>query len=363
MPRVPAGHPQPVGARYTPGERQQIAGLAPVTGPAMRDPRRGADELGGERVELALDRRRGRVLRGLLGLEARVATAAEHQPPVWELLPVVEAVARVVRAPVEELRQRLGREHLPPDGRARRRSAPGRSASVSPSTAMTTASAVELLERAPRSTGWRSTISTPASAACTASRRTQRAGESAPSRGCTKPPANSRASGSGSGSSHSASKPSSRSASYSARRASRSTSSTASRRLPTRRSASPASSAIRSSACSVSCQRRAAASRAELRREPRRSSTRGRGERSRRCGRWRRRRSHRPRGAARGRPPRASVSAHEHPVTPPPTTTTSTGPAPLPVGTFGSGWASQYEVVGDEVATRRKRPRKPLRAL
>ena len=80
------------------------------------------------------------------------------------------------------------------------------------------------------------------------SRLTQRAGSSAPSPGCTNPPANSPSSGGESRSTHSAAKPSSTSASYSRRSSPSSASSTASRRLPTRRRASPASRSMRSSA-------------------------------------------------------------------------------------------------------------------
>ena len=57
-----------------------------------------------------------RLDRGLLGLERRIAAAADHEPAVWKLMPVVVAPARVVRALVEALVERLCHEHLTASG-------------------------------------------------------------------------------------------------------------------------------------------------------------------------------------------------------------------------------------------------------
>ena len=72
-----------------------------------------SDELRDERLERALDRRRRQLLGRELRLEREVAEAAGDDPAVGRLLPVVEAVAGVVRALEQTLRDRLRRDHLP----------------------------------------------------------------------------------------------------------------------------------------------------------------------------------------------------------------------------------------------------------
>src|SRR5262249_52333748 len=102
--------------RYPADERESVPRLPPDARPAVRDPRDATHELADERLELPLDERRRLLDVGLLGLEARVAAPADEQPPVRELLPVVVALARVVRTREEPLGQRFGDEDLPADG-------------------------------------------------------------------------------------------------------------------------------------------------------------------------------------------------------------------------------------------------------
>ena len=74
-----------------------------------------AGELGREALELGLDRLRERLLVRELRVEVLVAPAAEDEPAIRGLLPVIEAVARVVRPRIQRLRQRLGDDHLAAD--------------------------------------------------------------------------------------------------------------------------------------------------------------------------------------------------------------------------------------------------------
>ena len=101
--------------------------------------------------------------------------------PIRRLLPVIGAVARVVRTLEQELRQRLGDEHLAAR-RPDRRVELGNEPVPEPSVATTTRSASR---SSSDSTRLPSTSSCAGSAARRASRRTQRAGCSAPSRGCS----------------------------------------------------------------------------------------------------------------------------------------------------------------------------------
>jgi hypothetical protein len=75
------------------------------------------DELGDERVEPLLDHGRQPLLRGRLGRHVCVAAATDEQPAVRQLVPVVEAVARVVRDREQELLDRLGHDDLVADRR------------------------------------------------------------------------------------------------------------------------------------------------------------------------------------------------------------------------------------------------------
>ena len=124
VPGVAAGDPDAVPPRHGADEGQPVGRVAPDAGPAVGD--RGAHA--GE-----LARRAPRAAPGRLSVvsstsvysvcEARVALAAEHEPAVGKLVPVVVAGACVVRAPVEALGQRLGDEHLAAGRRARARAA------------------------------------------------------------------------------------------------------------------------------------------------------------------------------------------------------------------------------------------------
>src|SRR5690348_13692038 len=79
----------------------------------MSDPRRSSDEFGGEALEPRLDARRCPLFRRRLLLERKVAEAAEDEPPVLGLLPVVVAVSRVVRTPEVLRLQGFGGHDLP----------------------------------------------------------------------------------------------------------------------------------------------------------------------------------------------------------------------------------------------------------
>src|SRR3954464_5381610 len=111
--RVAAGDPYALANLAD--DRDPVRRHAPDSRPAVRHVRAIADEALDEPVEAALDQV-GRLLDvRLLGRERRVAVAADNEPSVGELVPVVVAVARVVRALVEALAQRLGRENLSAD--------------------------------------------------------------------------------------------------------------------------------------------------------------------------------------------------------------------------------------------------------
>ena len=243
--------------------------------------------------------------------------------PSGELLPVVEAVPRVVRHREQALGERLRRDHLParramirpssspsrPLGRSRRwrRRRSRRSSSSSAST---------------RSC---SRISTPASAAASASRlheprRLQDAVARMEDR--AREPAG--RDGSGSSSRHSASKPSSRSASNSARSSARAPPRPpASRRLPV-----AADRVAAELDHPVDVRPRSGASSPQRHRRPtthtrRRMPSPRRGGRTRRCGRWRPRRPRARRAGARAVPRRQARARTSSPVTPPPTISTS----------------------------------------
>ena len=114
------------------------SGVSPQI-PAQRWVTRGQppEQLGGERVELRLDERRRLLDRRRLGLEARVAPAADDQPAVRQLLPVVVAVARVVRPLVQQLAESGSVASIwPRTGRTNRPRARARASPVSPSTAI-----------------------------------------------------------------------------------------------------------------------------------------------------------------------------------------------------------------------------------
>ena len=65
-----------------------------------------------EELEQRLDRRRRHLDVGQLVENRHVAEAAEQDAAVRELLPVIEALARVVRPVVEDAVERLGHDHL-----------------------------------------------------------------------------------------------------------------------------------------------------------------------------------------------------------------------------------------------------------
>ena len=116
-----------------------------------------------------------------------VAEAAEQHAPVGKLLPVIEAVTRVVR-PVVERRGRSARSRSPARASARsRRRAPARARGRSRRSRRRPASASSAATSSTRSC---SRISAPASAARAASRRTNRAGWSEPSPAWRMPPSN-----------------------------------------------------------------------------------------------------------------------------------------------------------------------------
>jgi hypothetical protein len=70
----------------------------------VRDVRKVPDELAHEALDLCLDHFR-RFLDGrVLGFQRRVPAAARDEPAIGELLPVIEAVAGVVRTREELIR-------------------------------------------------------------------------------------------------------------------------------------------------------------------------------------------------------------------------------------------------------------------
>ena len=96
--RRPTRGPRPARARRagrSSGDVPQI--------PAQRCVTRGppADELGRELLDALLDHRRRLLDGGPLAAEARVPPAADHEAAVWQLLPVIEPVARVMGTRIE----------------------------------------------------------------------------------------------------------------------------------------------------------------------------------------------------------------------------------------------------------------------
>ena len=79
----------------------------------MRDLRGAADELARERLEPRLNAGRRRFLRSGLLFGCGVSEAAEHEPKIRRLLPVVVAVTRVMRAGEVLVAERLRDDHLP----------------------------------------------------------------------------------------------------------------------------------------------------------------------------------------------------------------------------------------------------------
>ena len=112
MAGVAARDPHPLLAGDAADDRQEVEHQPEDPGPAVLDGDRPADQLGDERLERALDPGRDLLVGRELRLERPVAEAAREDAPVGRLLPVVEAVAPVVRAFEEPLRERLGRDHL-----------------------------------------------------------------------------------------------------------------------------------------------------------------------------------------------------------------------------------------------------------
>ena len=112
MPRVARGDPEAVAARHAADERQHVLREAEDAGPAMADARRLADQLAHELLERRLDQRCRLLDVGELVHDRDVAEPAEHDAPVRQLLPVIEALPRVVRAVVEHAVERLADDHL-----------------------------------------------------------------------------------------------------------------------------------------------------------------------------------------------------------------------------------------------------------
>ena len=111
MARVAARDPDALLARHAADDGEEVHHQAEQPGPAVVDAERPADEPGDERLQRALDPGCRHLLARELVLERRVAEAAREDAAVGRLLPVVEAVAAVVRA-VEEPLERLGGDHL-----------------------------------------------------------------------------------------------------------------------------------------------------------------------------------------------------------------------------------------------------------
>ena len=251
MARVAARDPDTVAARDASDDRQEVQHPPEDARPALRDRNRSADKLCDERLEGALDRGRRRLRVGELGVQREVAEAAGEDAAVRELLPVVEAVACVVRQ--SKSRSAIGSvtSIWPRVGTIDPSSSPSRPLGSRPSRRARLR--LELVERLD---AVRSTISTPASTAARRAADQARGLESPRRRDGRSPRESVRRRDSVR---HSAAKPSSRNASNSARSSSRSSSSAARRRLPVRRSASPASGEP-IEAASVRCQYSAARS-------------------------------------------------------------------------------------------------------
>ena len=112
VPRVAGGDPEPVAAGHAADERQHVLREAEDAGPPVRDARRLADQLAEKPLERRLDHRRRLLDVGELVHDRDVAEAAEQHAAVRQLLPVIEALARVVRPVVEDAVERLADDHL-----------------------------------------------------------------------------------------------------------------------------------------------------------------------------------------------------------------------------------------------------------
>ena len=126
MARVAGRDPDPVPPGEPTGERQRVRRRPPDSRPALLDPRRRTAQRrrSSSSSAVCIDRGHGFCGRPLL-VECGVAAAAQHEPAVAQLLPVVVAVPRVVR-PGKSARRgaRLRAPGLASGGSRRR--APGR---------------------------------------------------------------------------------------------------------------------------------------------------------------------------------------------------------------------------------------------
>jgi hypothetical protein len=110
---VTGGDPDlPVVSGYQADEWQRVLGQSKDSGPAVRYIDLAPDKLMEEALERRLDRQREFFDVRELVEDREVTEPAEHDAAVGKLLPVVEAVARVVRAVVQRLRERLAHYHL-----------------------------------------------------------------------------------------------------------------------------------------------------------------------------------------------------------------------------------------------------------
>src|SRR5437867_13043278 len=113
MAAVAASYPEMLRPGQAPDERQTVGRRAPDPGPPVRDRRRLPDGSLDELLNCPLDDVARLFEVGVLLLEARVAAAADHQPPIRELLPVVVAVPGVVRPVEQKPSERSRNQHLP----------------------------------------------------------------------------------------------------------------------------------------------------------------------------------------------------------------------------------------------------------
>ena len=178
VPRIATRHPGVVEPRDPPDDRQEVHHHPEDAGPGVVDPQLAAHEAVDEAVERGLHRIGQLLVGGELRVERDVAEAAGDDPPVLGLVPVVVAVATVVRDLEEALGNGLCRDHLSTRRDDQPLDRPEQAARV-PVGADDDGGAAELVERRRRASCSR--ISTPASAASAASRRTQRAGWRTPS--------------------------------------------------------------------------------------------------------------------------------------------------------------------------------------
>ena len=99
-----------------PDDREEVEDHPEDPRPAIVDSQGTSDVRLDEALERVLDDRRDLVLGRELALERDVAEATDDESPVLGLVPVVEAVAPVVRDLEELLLDRLGRDHLAAGG-------------------------------------------------------------------------------------------------------------------------------------------------------------------------------------------------------------------------------------------------------